>query len=168
MENQIQYVRVFAENTDACKQFALLLHEYIREMNAHSERPLPERFIQKWCDSIISMQGPDDRHLELLYAAGTLVGFLYGKVDHDNHNGFVKPGYGYIMEFYVRPECRLKGYGKMMFRHLEQMFRHDGARMMYLTADPVTGKPFWEAMGFVNTGEQSPENKLDIYEAAIF
>ena len=167
MENQIKYVRVSAENGDACKLFSSLLHEYIREMNAHSQRPLPEPFIQKWCDSILSMQGPDDRHLELCYAAEALVGFLYGKIDHEDHKGFIKPGYGYIMEFYVRPEYRRKGYGKRMFRHLEQMFRQDGAKTMYLTADPVTGKPFWEAMGFVNTGEQSPENKLDIYEAAV-
>ena len=154
MENQIKYVRVSAENGDSSKLLALLLHEYIREMNAHSERPLPEQFVQKWCDSILSMQGPADRYLELCYAAEILVGFLYGKIDHEDHNGFIKPGCGYVMEFYVRPEYRRKGYGRMMFRQLEQMFRYGGAKMMYLTADPVTGKPFWEAMGFVNTGEQ--------------
>lgn len=54
-----------------------------------------------------------------------------------------------------------------MYRHLEEQFRRDGAKRMYLTADPVTGKPFWEALGFVNTGEQSPENKQDIYEKAL-
>ena len=167
MENQIKYVRVSAENGNSSKLFALLLHEYIREMNAHSERPLPEQFVQKWCDSILSMQGPADRYLELCYAAEILVGFLYGKIDHEDHNGFIKPGCGYVMEFYVRPEYRRKGYGRMMFRQLEQMFRYGGAKMMCLTADPVTGKPFWEAMGFVNTGEQSPENKLDIYEAPV-
>ena len=55
----------------------------------------------------------------------------------------------------------------MMFNRLERLFRNDGAKMMYLTADPVTGKPFWEAMGFVNTNVQSPENQQDIYEKAI-
>ena len=47
------------------------------------------------------------------------------------------------------------------------MFHIDGAEMMYLTADPVTGKPFWEAMGFNNVNEKSPENQLYIYEKAI-
>lgn len=164
MDNQINYIRVSAENVDACKLFSLLLHEYIQEMNKHSERPLPEQFVQKWCNSILSMQGPSDRHLELCYADKVPIGFLYGKVDHKDHAGFVKPGYGYIMEFYVRPEHRRMGFGKMMFLHLERLFRIDGAEMMYLTADPVTGKPFWEAIGFVNTKEMSPENKLYIYE----
>jgi len=38
---------------------------------------------------------------------------------------------------------------------------------MYLTADPVTGRPFWEAIGFANTGECSPENQLFIYEKTV-
>lgn len=71
------------------------------------------------------------------------------------------------MEFYVIPELRRKGYGKLMFERIESLFRSHGALRMYLTADPVTGKPFWEALGFQRTGEISPENKLDIYEKAI-
>lgn len=71
------------------------------------------------------------------------------------------------MEFYVKPDHRRNGYGRMMFRHLEQLFRLDGAEMMYLTADPVTGKPFWEALGFQKTIEKSPENQLDIYEKTL-
>ena len=71
------------------------------------------------------------------------------------------------MEFYVRPEHRRYGYGTEMFRRLEKLFYEDGAKMMYLTADPVTGRPFWEAVGFVSTNEKSPENKLFIYEKPI-
>ena len=71
------------------------------------------------------------------------------------------------MEFYVRPEHRRRGYGRRMFLHMERLFRENGAKRMYLTADPVTGKPFWEALGFVNTGERSPDNGLEIYEKAI-
>lgn len=114
------------------------------------------------------MQGPLDRHLELCYVGEKIVGFLYGKIDHEDHRGFIKPGYGYIMEFYVCPQHRRKGYGKTMYLRLERLFRSNGAKRMYLTADPVTGKSFWEAMGFVNTGERSPENKLDIYEKDVF
>ena len=35
------------------------------------------------------------------------------------------------------------------------------------TAGLVSGKPFWEALGFVNIGEKSPENKQDIYEKDV-
>lgn len=168
MENQIKYVRVFAQNQEVCTAFRALMTSYMEELDAHSDEPLPMELLPKWIDSIIAMQGPSDRHTELCYVGGNLIGFLYGKVDHEEHKGFIKPGYGYIMEFYVRPQFRHKGYGKKMFLHMEHLFRKDGAKRMYLTADPVSGKPFWEAMGFANTGEQSPENKLDIYEKDVF
>lgn len=98
------------------------MYVYIAELNEHSDRPLPEQFQQKWINSIIAMQGPSDRHLELCYADEILVGFLYGKIDQEEHKGFIKPGYGYIMEFYVKPEYRRMGYGRMMFRRLESLF----------------------------------------------
>jgi ribosomal protein S18 acetylase RimI-like enzyme len=116
---------------------------------------------------ILNMQGPYDRHLELCYDGDNLIGFLYGKVDHEGHKGFIKPEHGYIMEFYVKPKFRRLGYGKAMFEHKGDLFGLHGTRRMYLTADPVTGKPFWEAMGFEDTGEISPENKQAIYEKDV-
>ena len=168
MKNQIKYVQVTADNEGLCKAFKSLMVPYMNELDAHSDDPLPMDLLPKWIDSIIAMQGPSDRHTELCYVGDDLIGFLYGKVDHEDHKGFIKPGYGYIMEFYVCPQYRRKGYGKRMFLHMERLFRNDGAKRMYLTADPITGEPFWKAMGFANTGEQSPENKLDIYEKDVF
>ena len=167
MEKQINFVPVSAGHAENCRAFESLMYEYIDEINEHSERPLPKELRQKWINSIIAMQGPTDRHLELCYVKEMLIGFLYGKIDHEDHRGYIKPGYGYIMEFYVKPVHRRKGYGKMMFKRLERLFHIDGAEMMYLTADPVTGTPFWEAMGFVNVNEKSPENQLYIYEKCI-
>ena len=167
MEKQILYTQVSAENAEHCHVFEMLMYAYIAELNQHLERPLPEPFQQKWIHSIIAMQGPCDRHLELCYVDGEAIGFLYGKIDHEDHKGYIKPGYGYIMEFYVKSEHRRNGYGRNMFRRLENLFRADGASRMYLTADPVTGKPFWEAMGFQNTQEKSPENQLYLYERPI-
>ncbi len=113
---------------------------------------------------MLNMQGSQDRHLELCYEGENLIGFLYGKVDHEGHKGFIKPEYGYIMEFYIKPEYRRKGYGKAIFERIEVLFASHGAQRLYLTADSVTGIPFWAAMGFENTGETSPENGLVIFE----
>ena len=168
MENQIKYVQVTADNEKLCKAFKSLMVPYMEELDAHSDDPLPMNLLPKWIDSIIAMQGPSDRHTQLCYVGDNLIGFLYGKVDHEDHRGFIKPGYGYIMEFYVCPQYRRMGYGKRMFLHMEHLLRKNGAKRMYLTADPFTGEPFWKAMGFANTGEQSPENKLDIYEKDVF
>lgn len=140
---------------------------YFRELDRHQGRHTDPEFLRNVTRSILSMQGPHDRHLELCYDGDSLVGFWYGKVDHPEHKGFIKPGYGYIMEFYVIPAYRRQGYGTAMFRRLHGLFASHGVKRLYLTADPVTGKPFWEWIGFQNTGERSPENGLSIYEMGI-
>ena len=71
------------------------------------------------------------------------------------------------MEFYIKPEQRLKGYGKSMCERLETLFEADGAENVYLTADPVTGEPFWTAIGYTNTHERSPENGQYFFEKKI-
>lgn len=164
---ELKFIQLQKENEEHYKLFESLMIPYNKELDEHKNRVTPEDFILKLTRGMLKMQGTHDRHLELCYNGENLIGFLYGKVDHENHKGFIKPGYGYIMEFYVKPEFRRKGYGKAMFLRLEAHFASYGTKMMYLTADPVTGKPFWEAMGFINTGVASPENKLPIYEKSV-
>lgn len=166
--NRLTFVQLCAENKDNCVVFEQLMWQYTKELDEHRNRTTSADFIVKWIKSIIQMQGDSDRHLELCYDGNTLIGFLYGKVDRPEHKGFIKIGYGYIMEFFVLPEHRRNGYGKEMYLHLEKRFKQDGVKRMYLTSDPITGKPFWESLGFVNTSEKSPENDLEIYEKQIF
>ncbi len=164
---ELKFIQLQKENEEHYKLFESLMIPYNKELDEHKNIVTPEDFVLKLTRGMLNMQGPYDRHLELFYDNENLIGFLYGKVDHEKHKGFIKPGYGYIMEFYVKPEFRHKGYGKAMFERLEDHFASYGTKMMYLTADPVTGKPFWEAMGFINTGVLSPENKLPIYEKPV-
>lgn len=166
--NRLTFVQLYAEDKENCATFEQLMWQYNKELDEHQSRITPIDFIEKWIKSIIQIQGDNDRHLELCYDDKTLIGFLYGKIDRPEHKGFIKVGYGYIMEFFVLPEHRRNGYGKEMFLHLEKLFRQDGAKRMYLTSDPITGNPFWESLGFVNTGERSSENDQEIYEKQIF
>lgn len=165
--NRLTFVQLHAENKDNCTAFEQLMWLYTKELEAHQNQAKPAEFIAKWIHSIIQIQGDNDRHLELCYEDKTLIGFLYGKVDHPEHRGFKKVGYGYVMDFFVLPEHRRKGYGKKMFYRLEKLFSVDDAKQMYLTSDPITRNPFWESLGFTNTGERSPENNLEIYEKEL-
>jgi|LSQX01.1.fsa_nt_gb ribosomal protein S18 acetylase RimI-like enzyme len=164
---ELNFIQLQKENGEHYDLLESLMIPYNIELDSHHHRQTPKEFIQKITHSMLNMQGAFDRHLELCYDGDTLIGFLYGKVDHEGHKGFIKPEYGYIMEFYVKPEFRHMGYGKAMYGRLEQLFASHGTRQMYLTADPVTGKPFWEALGFVATGETSPENGQMIYEKEV-
>ncbi len=163
----LNFIQLQKDNEEHYNLLESLMIPYNIELDSHHHRQTPKEFIQKITHGMLNMQGAFDRHLEFCYDGDTLIGFLYGKVDHEGHKGFIKPECGYIMEFYVKPEFRRMGYGKAMYGRLEQLFASHEARRMYLTADPVTGKPFWESLGFVTTGETSPENGLMIYEKEI-
>lgn len=56
------------------------------------------------------------------------------------------------------------GLGKRMFSRLEEFFKKNIVDGIYLTADPITGKPFWKALGFSATGKISDENGQELFE----
>lgn len=164
----MRYIPLNSESTTTHRQeFENYVLLYGAELDSHQNRKTPEEVFSKWAKNMINIQGDKDRHLELCYDGDMLIGFLYGKIDHSEHRGYIKVGYGYIMEFYVIPEYRRMGYGKQTYAHLEELLKNDGAKRLYLTSDPVTGKPFWKSLGFVCTGEKSPENNQDIFEKDI-
>ena len=155
----------FASVTEENKViFHNLMQMYAKELDAHQGRNTDAEILKKWTESIIEKQFLEGRCLKLCVLKSKIIGFLYGKIDREEDKGFKKIGWGYVMEFYVVTECRRKGYGKQMFKHLENFFKDNNVKQMYLTADPVTGKPFWETLGFADTGEISPDNKQEIYE----
>ena len=161
------FTRLDPQNAEHCRLFHDLMVEYDAERGDLDKVPGisdPKAFEEKWIRSIIGMQGPSDRHLELCFSGENPVGFLYGKLDHPEHRGYIRPGWGYVMEFYVRPPFRRRGFGTEMYARLERLLRSDGAQGLYLTSDTPTGVPFWLAMGFVNSHQKSPENDMEIFE----
>ena len=121
---QLKFLCVTQDNAQLCADFSALMFPYSEELDEDLDEKLPAEILQKWIDSILQMQGDSDRHLELCYDGDALIGFLYGKVDHPEHRGYIKPGYGYIMEFYVRPEFRRKGYGTKLYRRFPSLSHH--------------------------------------------
>lgn len=147
--------------------FHKLMQNYAKELDEHQNRNTDPQILRKWTDRIIEKQSERGKYLNLCYSNGNVVGFLFGKIDLPGDKGFTKAGRGCVVEFYVLPEHRRKGYGKEMFLHLQDIFKQDGAKAIYLTADPITGKPFWEAMGFIGIGEKCPETGQEIYEKRV-
>lgn len=153
-----------------CECFRRMMYLYCGELGGMEELAggmAVDDFIEKWIQSILKKLGPSDRHLEVCWLGDIPAGFLYGKVDHKEHRGFVRPGEGYVMEFYVEPQLRRRGIGTAMYRHLEKCFSDDGAKSVYLTTDTDGGISFWEHLGFVNCQEKSPDNQMEIYQKAI-
>lgn len=164
MYTYVQMKKGSSEHAECLKEQIL---SYYKELDEQHGRKTAEDFLLSVIESTLAMQGPHDRHLEIGFAEGEAVGFLYGKVDHEGHKGFIKPGWGYIMEFYVHPLHRRQGIGRVMFQRMEDYFALHGVSEMYLTSSPVTGVPFWKAMGFHPNGEISPENGQPIWTKKV-
>lgn len=161
---KLTFKQIKKENKTDCEIFKSLMLDYAKELDEHQNRNTQPDVLLKWTESIIELQKEQGRYLELCLDDDEIIGFFYGKIDKPNHKGYIRIGWGYVMEFYVKPDYRRQGYGTEMYKRLEGLFYQDGASDIYLTSDPVTGKPFWEASGFVNTGEISLENNQALYE----
>lgn len=157
----MNFVQIEKTNITHFNLFKELLISYIEEIDKHHpDREATSReTISEYAQGMINMQGVYDRHLELCYDGDKLIGFYYAKVDHEGHKGFIKPEYCFIMEFYVVPQYRRRRYGQAMFKRIQSQFACHNVEKMYLTADPVTGEPFWIFLGFEHYGEISPENR---------
>lgn len=166
--NELRFIQIQKDNDQHYEIFKDMMIPYNRELdkNKTDSEPTSNEFILKFTQSCINMQGAYDRHLEIAFIGDNPIGFLYGKVDHENHKGHKKPGYGYIMEFYVKPEYRRRGYGRIMFRRLEQHFSGHGTKRMYLNTVALS-ETFWRAMGFMPTDEIRPHNNMVIWEKEI-
>lgn len=151
-------------DSSLCAAFTSLMHRYGPEISAHTERPLSDEMLRSWTQSIIRLSASPDRLIEVCCDGDVPVGFLYGKIDREGDRGYIRPGWGYVMEFYVIPERRREGLGRIMAQRMEDFFREKGVKQAYLTADPVTGKPFWAAAGYRAMGEISPENGQEFFE----
>lgn len=159
--HKLDFYSVTEENNQVFHQ---LMRAYSKELDLHQNRTTDEKILAGWTERVIAGQHESGRCLKLCCDGGSVIGFLYGKIDMPDDKGFRKLGYGYVMEFYVQPQYRRKGYGREMYGCLERFFADEKAAGVYLTADPVTGKPFWRSLEFKENGEISPENNLPVYE----
>jgi GNAT superfamily N-acetyltransferase len=93
----------------------------------------------------------------------TPVGFAHYAIDQGGTGGLTEPGGGVFRGYYVAPGYRRRGYGRRMFLHCAETLYKEGARYLCCCPDPVTGEPFWRAMGFEDSGVPHPGDRLNIF-----
>lgn len=138
-----------------------LMVEYIAETDSHRNIKTPQEIIPNIIKSMID-KIDENRLLQIVYAEDKPIAFCYAKIDRIGDKGYIKPDWGYIMEFFVKKTHRRKGIGKRLVDQCEKFFKENGVKNMWLTADAVTGIPFWSACNFIDTGEISLENSQQI------
>jgi len=163
MQN-IQFRQIFEGEQDLYQDLLPQWVDFIRELDEHKEGSSTEDEIVHELNRSVRIQGRRaDMHFELLYCDDVLVGFANFAIDLGTIYGLIEAGYGTCMGFYIAPEFRRKGYGRLLFVHAEETLKGDGATQMYVCPDPVTGEPFWCEMGFRDSGKFDPDDKLPIY-----
>ena len=108
------------------------------------------------------LRNSSNRHFDLLRIDKKPAGFAYYAVCTDVSE-LIKPGGGVFLSYYIAPEYRRQGYGKRMFLHCAEALYRGGAKYLYCCPDPVTGEPFWRAMGFEDSGIYNPGDGLNIF-----
>jgi|GEM_PF-1535169 Acetyltransferase (GNAT) family. len=160
-----KFVQIYEENTDLYQDLLPQWTDFLRELAEHDDNtPTSNEEIIHDLNRRIKIQGNrKDMHFELFYCDDKLVGFSNFAINLGTIYGLVEAGHGTVMGFYIVPNFRRKGYGQIFFEHIEETLRNDGADKMYLCPAPVTGEPFWIAMGFRDSGKFDPDDKLPIY-----
>ena len=138
-----------------------LMIEYVAETDFHLCIKTPEQIIPNITKSMIN-KIDNNRFLQIVYEEDEPIAFCYAKIDRNGDKGYIRPNWGYIMEFFVKKTHRRKGIGKKLVNQCENFFKEKGVKNIWLTADAVTGIPFWLACNFIETGEISFENSQQI------
>ena len=149
---ELELVPVAKEDANKISTFLRLGRDYLKDL-AFEER---ERFLQ----SILARQGGPDRWLFLLKHKNEYVGFAHVKIDKNE-----RPGWGFILEFYIVPAKRKMGLGRGFYNLIEDMLKSRGVKDIWLLATKAI--PFWRSLGFKLTGEIDKETGQNILTKSL-
>jgi GNAT superfamily N-acetyltransferase len=149
---ELELVSVAEGDADKVSAFLRLGRDYLKDM-AFEER---ERFLQ----SILARQGEPDHWLLLLKHKNEYVGFAHVKIDKNE-----RPGWGFILEFYIVPAKRRMGLGRGFFNLIAGMLKSQGVKDIRLLATKAI--PFWRSLGFLLTEEVDKETGQNILTKSL-
>jgi GNAT superfamily N-acetyltransferase len=153
MADDFELVRVMKGDEGLAEAFLEMGEDYMG-----SEPPeLRGRFLR----SMVDLQVEEERWLYLLRVDAGLIGFVHMKVDKTD-----RPGWGWMMEFYIRPGHRRKGHGTRLYECSEKILVDRGIKDIWLTSNPEA-IPFWRAVGYAETGEKAEFNDYQVMVKSV-
>jgi GNAT superfamily N-acetyltransferase len=143
LEEKVELISVTNDTPDTLSAFLNLGRDYL------SDLPLDER--ERFLQSILTRQGKPDRWLLLLRYGNEYIGFVHMKIDRDE-----RPGWGFILEFYIVPNKRKLGWGRRLFKLIAKILQERGVKNIWLLTNR-DAQQFWFKLGFRGTGEIDSE-----------
>lgn len=161
---ELKFLQLEKENAEHFEIAKSVWLPFIHEVNAHDNRQQNDGEIIDGLKRRIAIQGGrKDMHFEVAILNNEVIGIAMFAIDIGTVYGLLESGYGTIMGFYIKPEHRRKGFGKIFYIHIENVLICDGATKLYICPDAITGVPFWNAMGFADSGKFDPDDRKPIY-----
>lgn len=164
VKKDLKFIQCEKDNQTHIDTLLKMMIPYFHEVytqceNAGKIEVPPDDHITKISKSMIQVQNGNDRHLEICCESeDTPIGFYHAKIGHNNKDEHI----GFILEFYILPDYRHRGYGKALFQRIETLFLGHGIKKIRLRSYSFTGMPFWESLGFENV-----DIKERFYEKAL-
>ena len=110
---KIEFVLIKSNNSNKFLDFMILGYEYMKETASNYSVQTHEKFL----NSILNKQSSNTRWLVLLKVDSISIGFIHAKIDKDE-----RIDWGYIMEFYIHPCYRRKGFGTTLYNFIKHQF----------------------------------------------
>ncbi len=146
---RLEYVR--GVESPAAQVFLELARPYMAETRTEADEGIDE---EKFLQSILRRQGEPDRWLALFMLGDEAAGFAHFKVDPED-----RPGWGFVMEYYVTLTQRRKGMGKFCAERILDVLAGAGCPTAWL-ASHQGAEGFWRACGFDENGEFQRDMKI--------
>lgn len=120
-----------------------------------------EEQIKSCQDYILKQVSEKTVYMFLCIKNNEVVGFSISQIDNERSDWNKLTDYGFIREFYILPNHRKKGYGKILAQHTIKNLVANGAKSVYLDTDK-NAKEFWIKCGFKSTGTFDEDNSNEI------
>lgn len=163
---ELQFVQIKKSDKKQVAALVPLWIAYIHEIYKGDKEVenMTDYEIENWLIRRVNIQGEcDTMHFEMIMRKEEPIGFAMFAVDLGGIRNVLDGGYGYIMEFYIKPPYRRKRIGAETYRHIVRIFQKHGVPKIYLTPESENAVPFWKAMGFAESGKIDPDNDMPIY-----
>ncbi|HOD02495.1 MAG TPA: GNAT family N-acetyltransferase [Clostridiales bacterium] len=149
--NNFDFTALTQGNARSFKSFLSEFAEYCVDSLKHlGEAPFGRRYFKnKFIEELGEPSGDKERYI-IMHSGNTFIGYTYYILSETE--GLSKLEHGAVIDFFISPRFRGKGYGRILNSYVEKAIADYGSRLIMLNADPVTGHDFWRRMGYKDTG----------------
>lgn len=124
----LTFTQITRENQKQHEELLSQWITYMREIDEHENESISDEKIIHDLERRINIQGKrKDMHFEVCYQKDDMIGFANFAINLGTLYGLLGYGYGTVMELYISPEYRRKGFGNLLYEHIEETLKYDGA-----------------------------------------